>query len=311
MQPAEMSHDEFPHSTATADGVRVVPAVRGLRNVYVHLNVPYATRSGRTLHLQIIQPSQDATFADPSEVFAERFPGIVFVQGSAWGQQALGSSIAFWCRFAERGYTIAIVEYRPSSLAVFPAQVEDAKTATRWLKDHADDYSIDPDWTILAGDSSGGHTALMVHATDGLPVFDEQPDQPLAIAAFIDFYGPTDLSRLNDDPSTMDHTSPDSPEGRLFGGVRLADVPELVARANPSTWVESDRPLAPLLMVHGSKDRLIPFAQSVRHYEVLRDAGQPVELVCVHDGDHGIWPAVFNDGIADILHAFIQDHSPH
>jgi acetyl esterase/lipase len=114
--------------------MRVVPARRGLRNVYVHLDVPYAAKDGRNLRLQIIQPSQDATFEDPAQVFAERFPCIVFVQGSGWGEQPLGSSMAFWCRFAERGYTIAIVEYRPSSLALFPAQVKDAKTAVRWLR---------------------------------------------------------------------------------------------------------------------------------------------------------------------------------
>jgi acetyl esterase/lipase len=303
-----MSHDEFPHSTATSDGIRTIPAVRGLRNVYVHLNVPYATKDGCTLHLQIIQPSRDATFAAPSETFAERFPCIAFVQGSAWGEQALGSSIAFWCRFAERGYTIAIVEYRPSSLAIFPAQVQDARTAVRWLRAHADDYSIDPHRMVLAGDSSGGHTALMVHATHGLQVLDDEPDQPLEIASFVDFYGPTDLARLNDEPSTMDHTGADSPEGRLFGGVRPADIPELVTQANPSTWVDADRQLAPLLMIHGSKDRLIPFAQSVRHYEVLRAAGQPVELVQVQDADHGIWPAMFNDQVAEIIDAFIQHH---
>ena len=204
MTPAEARHDEFPHSTAKADGMLVVTAARELRNVYVHLNVPYAKKSGHTLHLQIIQPSRDATFAEASLVFAERFPCIVFVQGSAWGEQPLGSSMAFWCRFAEHGYTVAIVEYRPSSVAVFPAQVQDAKTAVRWLHSHADAYSIDPAWIVMAGDSSGGHTTLMVHATQDLPLFDDEPGEPLDIAAFVDFYGPTDLSRLNDEPTTID-----------------------------------------------------------------------------------------------------------
>jgi acetyl esterase/lipase len=290
--------------------MRVVPARRGLRNVYVHLDVPYAVKDGRSLRLQIIQPSQDATFEDPAQVFAERFPCIVFVQGSGWGEQPLGSSMAFWCRFAERGYTIAIVEYRPSSLALFPAQVKDAKTAVRWLRAHADAYSIDPGRMILAGDSSGGHTVLMVHATQDLEVMDDEPGQTLAVAAFIDFYGPTDLCRLNDEPSTIDHLGADSPEGRLFGGVALAEVPEYVRQANPGAWIDSDRSLAPLLMIHGSKDRIIPFAQSVSHYAALREAGAPVELVQVRDADHGVWPAMFNDDIAEILHAFIQAQVP-
>lgn len=55
MKPVELSHEKFPHSKAAADGMRVVDAVPGLRNVYVHLNVPYTRKSGRTLHLQVIQ----------------------------------------------------------------------------------------------------------------------------------------------------------------------------------------------------------------------------------------------------------------
>ncbi|MGC3994744.1 MAG: alpha/beta hydrolase [Propionicimonas sp.] len=306
MRSADTSHEEFPHSTSTAVGMKLVEATRGLLNVYVHLNVPYVVRSGRTLHVQIIQPSRDATFAAPADVFADRFPCVVFVQGSGWGEQALGASMAFWCRFAERGYTVAIVEYRPSSVAPFPAQVQDAKTAVRWLRSQADSYSIDPDRIVMAGDSSGGHTALMVHATQDLDQFDDEPGQPLGIMAFIDFYGPTDLARLNDEPTTMDHTSPESPEGRLLGGVSPSRVPDLVREAGPSSWIDASRRLAPLLIIHGSKDRLIPFAQSVYHYQALRDAGQAAELVQIRDADHGIWPAIFNQSTADILHDFIQ-----
>jgi acetyl esterase/lipase len=289
--------------------MQVVEAARGLWNVYVHLNVPYTAKSGRTLQLQIIQPSRDATFTPPADVFADRFPCVVFVQGSAWGEQALGASMAFWCRFAERGYTVAIVEYRPSSLAPFPAQVQDAKTAVRWLRAHADAYSVDADRIVMAGDSSGGHTALMVHATQDLDLFDDEPGQPLDITAFVDFYGPTDLARFNDEPTTMDHAGADSPEGRLLGGVAPAEAPERVRQANPSTWIEPHRPLAPLLMIHGSKDRLVPFAQSVYHYQALRAAGQPVELIQVRDGDHGLWPAIFNAHTADALDNFLQRHA--
>ena len=309
MQPVELSHEDFPHSTATTPGMRIVEAERGRLNVFVHLDVPFAVKSGRTLHLQIIQPSRDATFAAPADVFSARFPCIVFVQGSAWGEQALGASLAFWCRFAERGYTIAIVEYRPSSLAIFPAQVQDAKTAVRWLRARAETYSIDPDRIVMAGDSSGGHTALMVHATQHFDEFDDEPGQPLDLRAVIDFYAPTDLARLNDEPSTMDHTAADSPEGRLLGGISPLAAPELVAHANPSSWISPDRPLVPLLVIHGSKDRLIPFAQSVYHVEALRAAGQPVELVQVRDADHGIWPAMFNDRVADIVDDFIRRHT--
>ena len=88
--------------------------------------------------------------------------------------------MSYLCRFAERGYVIAIVQYRPSAVAPHPAQVHDAKTAVRWLRQNSDQYGIDPDRITISGDSSGGHTALLVHATDGSPALDEDPAKPRA-----------------------------------------------------------------------------------------------------------------------------------
>lgn len=67
MQPVGVSHQEFPHSTAKADRMRVVDAVPGLTNVYVHLNIPYAVKDQRALHLQIIQASRDSTFCETDD----------------------------------------------------------------------------------------------------------------------------------------------------------------------------------------------------------------------------------------------------
>lgn len=306
MQPQTADHDDFPHSTAWTEGIRVVESQRDGRNVHVHLNVPFAQKSGRTLRLHVIQPSIDVTYSSWESLAAERFPCIAFIQGSAWGEQQMGSSMAFWNRFALRGYVIALIEHRPSDIATFPAQVEDAKTALRWLAANPDQFGIDPARMVLSGDSSGGHTTLMVHVTQHLPELDDEPDVPLDIKAFIDFYGPTDLARLNDEPCTMDQLGPDSPAGRLLGGVDTRHVPELTQRANPGHWIDPGRDLAPLLMVHGSKDRLIPFAQSVYHYDALRAAGQPVELVQVRDAGHG-WPALYTEEVADIVDQFVRD----
>lgn len=306
MQFEGVDHRDFPHSTAWAEGVEMMEADLGARNVYVHLNVGYATKSGRQLHLQVIQPCLDSTIVSWDELTAERFGCIAFVQGSAWGEQPMGALLEFWCRFARRGYVVALIEYRPSDLAAFPAQVQDVKTAVRWLTANHARFGIDPEQMVLAGDSSGGHTALLVHATQALDDLDDEPGVPLDLKACVDFYGPTRLDLMNDEPTTMDHRGPDSPEGRLLGGVDLRSVPELVRRADPGHWVSADRPLTPLLMIHGSKDRLVPFAQSVEHYRVLRAAGQPVRLIQVRGAGHG-GPALFTAQVADAVDLFLQD----
>ncbi len=71
-------------------------------------------------------------------------------------------------RIAKLGYVVAIVEYRPSDVALFPAQIIDAKYAVQYMVEHKDEYCVDPNNLILWGTSSGAHTALMTAFTKGL-----------------------------------------------------------------------------------------------------------------------------------------------
>ena len=59
-------------------------------------------------------------------------------------------------RFAARGYVAASIEYRTSNEAQFPAQLTDVKAAVRYLRAHAEDYSIDPGRIFAMGESAGG-----------------------------------------------------------------------------------------------------------------------------------------------------------
>lgn len=114
---------------------------------------------------------------------------------------------------ARRGYVVAVVEYRPSSVATFPAQVADTRTAIRWLTEHANDFHLDPAQVALWGDFSGGHTVVMTAVTRDDPAFTDEPDAaPLDIACCVDFYGPCALDLMDDEPSVMDHGGPGSPE---------------------------------------------------------------------------------------------------
>jgi acetyl esterase/lipase len=309
MPVQDWSHADFPESTATADGIRTIDGAvpSGLR-VHVHLDVEYAVKDGRSLHLVVLQPGPDLAVIAPEEPAAEVFPLVVYVQGSAWRDQQLGSGLVPLAEFARRGYVIAIVEYRPSSVATFPAQVADALTATRWLLDHAADFSIDPQRMAMWGDSSGGHTTLMVAVNGHDPSFSDEPDRPpLSFACFVDFYGPTDLGRMDDEPTTMTHSAIGSPESDLLGGGALPDIAERVRRADPRTYVSADDRLQPIFIAHGTKDRLVPFGQSILIYEALRAAGQEVEMVKVRGAAHG-GSTFWTDELMDLVDGFLSRH---
>jgi acetyl esterase/lipase len=279
-----------------ADGARVLTAATGRTNVYLHLDVVYAHRDGLDLHLQIVQPSGDAALLGWDAAFAQRHPCVVFVQGSGWHEQALGTALSYLCRFAERGYVVAVVQHRPSEVAAHPAQVHDAKAAVRWLHEHADRYGIDPTRTVISGDSSGGHTALLVHATAGSGALDDDPQGgALDLSHAVAFYAPTDLTLMDHEDAVRD----------LLGGVRPSEDREAAVAAGPAHHLD-DRPRGPVLLVHGTADDVVPHEHSTRYARALRQAGQRCEVVLVEGAGHGVWPSLFTPELADVVDEFLS-----
>ena len=279
--PELLSLEEFPTSAVFAEGIKSLRVERKARSVETILGVEYAAKSGMKLHLDILAPRV-------AEGDLETFPLVMFVQGSAWRRQNLAQQLAQLTRFAASGLVIAMVEYRPSDLAPFPAQIRDARTATRFMLEHAAEYRADPGRLVAWGDSSGGHTATMLALTEGLARFSDEamPAAPLGIRGVVDYYGPSDLGSMNDEPSIQDHDAPDSPEGRVLGGVRVSENPELIRESSPLAYIDSSTPLPPFLIVHGDKDRLVPFGQSVMLYRKLRECGHAVDMYRLKGADH-------------------------
>jgi acetyl esterase/lipase len=237
--------------------------------------------SGVPLHFTSLNPKQP-------EGEHRRFPLVVYVQGSAWFKQDIGYEIPQLSRFARQGYVVAVVEYRPSTVAPFPAQVTDTKSAIRFLIKNATTYRIDPDRIVLWGDSPGGHTAAMTGVTlDDPNLSEESPvDEPIRLQAVIDFYGPIDVSKMNLEPATQDHRDAKSPEGMLIGGLSVLENPDKVKATIPTTYLDKTKEIPPFLIIHGNKDRLVPFGQSVLLYETLKRTKNPC-MPKLDGADHG------------------------
>ncbi|MDR1807927.1 MAG: alpha/beta hydrolase [Propionibacteriaceae bacterium] len=301
--------DEFPESTWTADGMAVLEADLALRHGSALLGVEYARKDGRALHLQVLLPPLEQAPPDDPASRAIRFPLVVYVQGSAWREQVLGAALPALAEFATRGYVVAIVEYRPSSVAPFPAQVKDARSAVRFLRDHAEDFHVDPARIAVWGDSSGAHTTVMLNLTEADPDYSDEPADDLGVACYVDFYGPMAIARMNEEPSIQDHIAPDSPEGELIGGRDVWANPLAVAPTVAMNHIDPGRPPKPLLILHGSQDRLVPFAQSVLLYEALQAAGAPVTFYQLRGAGHG-GPAFWQPPVLDLVDAFLRGHLP-
>ena len=282
-------YDEFPDFNDVPEGVEVLRTTGDEPGVMYMNDVEYANIGGVPLRLQLLLPySRNKGFDPFAGEQAEKRPCYVFVQGSAWMKQHIYGNVPALSRLARRGYVCAIVEYRHSDIAYFPAQVNDARNAVRFLKKNAAKYGIDPDRMILAGDSSGGHTAVWggIHHNDesGQNLF---PGISGEVAGIVDYYGCTTMMIPDSNPITVDHCLPDSPEGKVMGGRNLLAHPELAKALSAECNIDEKTKIAPVLILHGTKDRIVNCKCSVILYERLKQTGHDATLYLLRGADHG------------------------
>jgi len=205
--------------------------------------------------------------------------------------------------YLAQGFALAAINYRLSQHAIFPAQIEDCKAAVRWLRTHAAQYRLDPTRFVAWGPSAGGHLAAMLGTTGHVAAFEvgAHLDVSSRVQAVVDYYGPTDFLQMDAQrlPDGMIHDAPDSPESELVGGP-IQENRDRVAHCNPITYVSNDTP--PFLIVHGDRDPLVPYGQSVLLVDALQKAGRDVTFYTVPGGGHGH----FSDPqVGDLTQAFL------
>lgn len=273
---------DFPASDEMPEGVKSVTLQDTFNPAFRFIpDIVYAQRTGETQRLHLLLP-EDNKRPDANH------PLIVFVQGSAWHRQNAFQHLPHMIWVCQQGYAVALIEYRPSDIAPFPAQAQDAKTAIRFLRMHAAEYRIDADRVALWGDSSGGHTAVMAGVTaNRAHDSDLYGEYPCDVRCIVDWYGPMDIAKMNLVPSTQDHTGPDSPEGFLIGRKNVLENPKLAAQTVPMNYISRDVATPPILILHGTRDQLVAFNQSCLLYEHLRSLDKEVEMYRVEGAYHG------------------------
>ena len=303
VEPLHMTYEEFLEVKDFPEGTRELKTDLKPSYPQVLLNVVYANKENKNLHLQIIEPA--SLEGDDNN---KTYPLIMWVQGSAFHKQSLGDHMAHMIEVAKPGFVVAMVEYRYAPEDAFPVQVRDLNTATRFMLEHAAQYHVDKNNYLVWGDSSGGHTVSLATVTEDEQFFSDEDIStlPLHFKACVDFYGPTDISYMNKVPSTQDHVTSHSLEGEFFGSKNIYDHPKLVQKANPAKHLHGKK-LPPFLIMHGTKDRLVPFEESKLFYEALKANDDQVDFYAVKGSDHGS-DAFFTPEALKIVFNFINSH---
>lgn len=272
---------------------------RTLANIEVKADLAYTGSDNARQKLDLFLPKKRAT--------DKPLPLIAFIHGGGWRNGDKGSGLRRVAAFVESGEFVgASIGYRLSGEATWPAQIHDCKAAIRWLRAHAKEFGFDPNRIAVMGSSAGGHLVAMLGTSGDVKKLEGNLGQHKAISSrvncVVDEFGPTNFLTMNDFPGKMDHLAEDSPESKLLGQ-QITKVPELVREASPITYVTRDDP--PILILHGTKDPLVPYQQSVVFAEALRKAGVTVTLQKIENGEHG---GFNNEEVNDRTKAFLQKH---
>lgn len=246
------------------------------------------------------------------ETRAEKpLPLLIWIHGGGW--RGGSKTQPPYLSQLRRGYVVASIEYRFSQKAKFPAQIQDCQAAIRWLRANAEKYSVDPDRIGVGGASAGGHLAALVGTSGGkkaFPMIGGNEDQSDRVQAVCDIFGPTDFWTVitqadeNKNVKNIFKWNNGDPYSDLIGG-KLGEDKEKCAAVSPVRYVSTDNP--PFLILHGDKDTLVPYAQSVELRDLLATAGVEVTLQRLPGAGHG-GPAFGLPALAQLASAFFDKH---
>ena len=267
-------------SKAKAAQKHAAPLPKGVRD---EMDIQYVTGGDESQKLDIYVPEV------PS---AKPLPLIVHIHGGGWrggskaGCPALG--------LIPMGYAVASVEYRFSQKALFPAQIQDCQAAIRWLRANSKKYNFDPDHFGVWGGSAGGHLVALVGTSGGKKAFAPiggNEDQSDRVQAVCDFFGPTDFNSVMQQAADDRHVknifkfnTPADPYSGLIG-VPLNSDKQKSDAVSPVHYVSNDNP--PVLILHGTHDALVPYAQSEEFAAALKAKGVDVFLQTLPGSGHG------------------------
>jgi acetyl esterase/lipase len=253
-----------------------IDAEPDLNGVLVERDVEYGRAGDRPLLLDVYRP---ATPADAP------VPALMFIHGGGWAGGDKRDYQYYTAKFAQRGYVCVSIGYRFVREAKYPAAIQDAKCAMRWLRANAPALGADPDRIVAIGGSAGGHLAMLLGYSADEPALEGDSGHAGISSranAVVNLYGPTDL--------TADEAR-DNPTVTRFFGHGYEENPAAYAMASPLHHVDPSDP--PTLIIQGTIDNIVPVGQADLLAERFQALGMPYWYARVDGWPHtmDIFPA--------------------
>ncbi len=268
---------------ATALATVCLPRVHA-EDPKVETNVVYGMISGLALLMDVYYPEKPNGY------------GVLFISGSGWSaplslsarplKQSRQAKI-FVPSLTEAGYTVFGINHRAIPRFQLPDILADVQRAARFIRHHAEEYKIDAHHISGVAGSSGGHLISLIATMDdkGNPDAPDPVDRESAkLQCIVARAAPFDLANFGSARGTP--VSIALLLGMAPRGARGDSIENRTYReASPISHVSPDDP--PFLLLHGDKDVVVPYKQSVSMEKALKEAGVEAKLLTIPGAGHG------------------------
>lgn len=260
----------------------------------IESNVVYGMQGGLALLMDVYHPNE------PNGVAIITIPGSGFHEPLSYDAPPLNQKNGYWFDtlgaelLLKNGYTLFVINHRSAPIFYFPANVDDAQRAVRFIRHNAKRFAINPEYMGAIGHSSGAYLASMLGVLSGneslsgltYSVSDTLVESP-KVQAVVSLAGAYDLeSFATGGAGALGAIA--SFVGTHIGAWRGENSVKaefsLYQAASPSSYVTVDD--SPFYVIHGDSDHVVPFAQNEIFYKKLMASGVPTKRMVIKSGGH-------------------------
>ena len=194
-------------------------------------------------------------------------PCFITIHGGGWTGGNPQRMYPFAAHYMKQGWVGISVQYRLHSaktgVSVYDC-VKDARSAVRYVRDHAVELGIDPQKIVVSGGSAGGHLAATTALFDQVNEEGEDLSVSTVPNALVLLFPVIDCSAE---------------------GYGQAKIGETWQELSPVHHVRAGLP--PTITFHGTGDTVTPFIGAKTFHEAMLEKGNKSELVVNEGGVHG------------------------
>jgi acetyl esterase/lipase len=227
-----------------------------------HYSIEYATVGDHKLKLDAFVPKAKGNH-----------PAVLVVHGGAWRSGNRMQLRTYATMLANMGHSCFCIDYRLAPDHKFPAQIDDCRTALKWIRENSATYRVDSTRIGAIGYSAGGHLVSLL-ATTGEAPSEQNGNIDTRIQAAAAGGAPTDFRSFDDNGKWAEY----------WMGGDLDTVPEKFHEASSVAFVDPSD--APIFFFNGTADDLVAVKWSKDCHDALKVAGVKTEMHLVEGAGH-------------------------